>query len=92
MSDIGAITYQSGIAVTLSDTTPSPRVVYAAFYVGVTGDVQITDANGNTFVMPNCQQGTIYPIAATKYWLTNTTASKLIALSAQPYSVIGGPQ
>jgi hypothetical protein len=92
MSDIGAITYQSSIAVTLSDTAPSPRVVYPGFYVGVTGDVQITDANGTKTILKNCQQGTIYPIAATQFWATNTTATNLVALSAQTYSVIGGPQ
>jgi hypothetical protein len=89
MSDIGAITYQNGIPVTLSDTAPSPKVIYAAFYVGVTGDVKITDANGSSYVLKNCQQGTIYPIAATQYWATLTTATNLVALSARPYSVLG---
>ncbi len=89
MSDIGAITYQNGIPVTLSDTAPSPKVKYAAFYVGVTGDVQVTDANGSTFILKNCQAGTTYPIACVQFWATNTTATNLVALGAYPYSVPG---
>jgi hypothetical protein len=89
MSDIGAITYQFSLGATPSDTPPSQKNIYSAFYVGVSGNVQITDAAGNVTVLQNCQQGTIYPIAFTQIWNSNTSATGIVCMVARPYKVMG---
>lgn len=89
MSDIRAVVFESTMAVTLSDTAPSPRFVYSAFYVGTAGNVTITDANGSKVTLVGCLAGTIYPIAAQQFWATGTSAQNLVALSARPYSGVG---
>jgi hypothetical protein len=66
-----------GLAVTPSDAT----VLYAtrALYVGTTGNVTVTDLNGNV-TYANVPAGAILPIQVTKVLSTGTTASNIVAL------------
>lgn len=89
MSDIGAVVFQSTMAVTLSDTAPSPRYIYSGFYVGTAGNVTISDANNNKVTLVGCLAGVIYPIAAQQFWATGTGASNIVALASRPYSGVG---
>ena len=88
MSDIRAVVFENALAATKSDTPPSPLVIYCGFYVGTAGNVQITDANGEKVLFIGCTAGTIYPIACTQIWSTNTSASNIVVLGARPYKVV----
>ena len=83
--------YHIALAISLSDSTtyadpvgavntPTPPFIPDAWYVGVSGDVTIVDMNGNTALLKNCVQGTIYRIRATKFKTTGSTATNLVTL------------
>ena len=74
--------YSSDVVERLVAVTPSNSTVVAfrAFYVGVGGDVAITDLYGATVTFKNMQAGAYYPFACTKIMATNTTATNIIGL------------
>jgi len=88
---INDLPYRTAVAITLSDSTVygdpvgvlgslPANIIPDAWYVGVSGDVTIVDMAGNTTLLKNCVQGTIYKIAATKFKNTGTNATNLVAL------------
>lgn len=65
------------VAVTPNDSTDLQ--VTRALYVGVTGNLNVTMADGQTLVFSNVPVG-IFPIQVQKVLSTSTTASSIIAL------------
>ena len=71
-------TYDKAVAVTKSDSTVLDCM---GFFVGVTGDVNITPKGGSSAVLlKGCVAGTVYPIACNKIMSTSTTATDIVAL------------
>lgn len=66
-----------GVAVTPSDSVVIPMT--RALYVGVGGNVRVTDINDNV-TYANVPSGSILPIQASKVLATGTTASSIVAL------------
>lgn len=65
------------VAITPSDSTEIP--VTRSLYVGGTGNINVTMADGQTLIFSSVPVG-ILPIQVTKVLSTSTTASSLIAL------------
>lgn len=85
MSNILAVTYEAAFTPTQSNTVDDPAGPFAAFYVGVTGDVKVTTLSGQDVVFKNVQQGTGIPVAHRRVWVTGTTASSILSLVSPPY-------
>lgn len=66
-------------AVTQSDTADLPHGNCRALYVGVTGDVKINDAFGNTVVFKAAPVG-VLPVKASRVWDNGTDATDIVAL------------
>jgi hypothetical protein len=84
-SDIGAVTYESGVAVTQSDTAADPAGPFCAFFTGAGGTVKYTDMRGKTVVLTGVAAGVIFPVAFTRIWTSVTTATGLVGFLARPY-------
>ena len=66
-----------GVAVTPSDSVVIPMT--RALYVGVGGNVRVTDINDNV-TYANVPSGSILPVQVSKVFATGTTASSIVAL------------
>jgi hypothetical protein len=66
-----------GVAVTPSDSVVIPMT--RALYVGVGGNVRVTDINDNV-TYANVPSGSILPVQVSRVFATNTTASSIVAL------------
>ena len=66
-----------GVAVTPSDSVVIPMT--RALYVGVGGNVRVTDINGDV-TYANVPAGSILPIQVSRVFATSTTASSIVAL------------
>lgn len=67
-------------AVTKSDSTTYEGIV--GIWVGGTGNIQVTPAGQNDdskVVIESIPAGVFIPLAVSKIWSTNTTATKMIA-------------
>jgi len=64
------------VAVVPSDTVmfPSPSVIY----VGITGNVQVTTAQGDTVIFTNVPAGGVIPVQVDQVLATGTTAANLV--------------
>jgi hypothetical protein len=70
---------QGGVAITPSDSTLyTPRL--RSLYVGTTGDVAVTGADGEDVTFKNVPAGAILPIRCYKVKSTGTTASNIVGL------------
>lgn len=65
------------VSVTPSDATILPTT--RALWIGVTGNVAVVDADGNTVTIPNVPVG-VLPVQVTKVMSTNTTATNILAM------------
>ena len=90
MSDIQAITYLDGVAVTKSDTTNDPAGPFAGFLVTVTGNVSFVTMGGNTIALTSVAANVVIPIACRRINSTNTSAT-VVGLYANPYRVVINP-
>lgn len=65
-----------------AEVTPSDSddltVTARAIYVGTSGDVKLTTANGQTATFVNAYG--ILPVTADRVWATGTTATNIVAL------------
>lgn len=63
---------------TNSDTNylPTPSVIY----VGVTGNVKVTTAQGDDTVFVAVPAGSVIPVQVVRVWATGTTASSLLRI------------
>jgi len=74
------VSAHSAAVVTPSDSVDIP--VTRALYVGVGGNIQVTMADDeNTIVFVVVVDGSILPIQVSRVWVTNTTATNIIALN-----------
>lgn len=71
------VSAHGAVAVTESDSTVIPET--RALYVGTTGNLNVTMADGQTVLFTAVPVG-IFPIQVTKVLSTSTTASTIIAL------------
>jgi len=68
---------EGAAAVTPSDTvTFAPSVVY----VGGTGNVKVTCANGDVVTFTNIQGGGVIPVRVKQVFATDTTATTLVRI------------
>ena len=70
----------AAIAVTTSDSTNLSLGFTRGIYVGGSGDVAVTMADGNTVTFKSLAAGIIHPICVTRIWSTGTTATNIVAL------------
>ena len=55
---------------------PTPSVIY----VGVTGDVKVTTAQGDDTVFVAVPAGQVVPVQVIRVWATGTTASSMLRI------------
>ena len=65
--------------VTLADAD-LPVLGARALYVGGTGNVRVTTAQGDDVLFSAVPTGFILPVSVNRVWLTNTTATLIVAL------------
>lgn len=65
-------------AITKSDTAnlATPSVVY----VGGTGNVKVTTAQGDTVTFVGVPAGFVIPVQVLRVWSTDTTATNMVAI------------
>ena len=74
---------QDAFAVTTSDSVDQ---YFRSLYIGggsagtTPGDVQVTTLGGTTVVFKNVPIGFVLPIAGSRIWATNTTATLIVGL------------
>jgi hypothetical protein len=68
------------VAITTDDSTDLVRRPTDGLLVGVSGDVKITDAAGNTTIWPSLAAGIVHPINAVRIFSTDTTATGIRAI------------
>lgn len=68
----GATTFTNSDTVNL----PSPSVIY----VGVTGDVKVTTAQGDDTVFVAVPAGVVIPVQVIRVWATGTNATSLLRI------------
>jgi hypothetical protein len=63
---------------TNSDTRnlPNPSIVY----VGTSGNVKVTTAQGDEVVFSNVPSGSVIPVQVIRVWATTTTATNLLRI------------
>jgi len=71
------VSAHGAVAITPSDATIIP--VTRAIYVGVTGDINVRMADGQTIVFTSVPVG-IFPIQVDQVLNTSTTATNMVAL------------
>ena len=71
--------YPAGaFAITTSDSVNLRNV--AVVYVGVSGNIQVTTANGDIVTFSNLNAGSVLPVQVLRVWATNTTATNLVGI------------
>lgn len=68
----GAATFANSDTVNL----PSPSVIY----VGTSGNVKVTTAQGDDVVFANVPSGSVIPVQVIRVWSTLTTATNLLRI------------
>ena len=65
-------------AVTTSDTVNllNPSVIY----VGATGNIQVTTANGDIVTFTGVPSGSVLPVQVIRVWATLTTATNMVRI------------
>ncbi len=69
---------QGAVVITPNDATDI--AVTKGLYLGATGDIHVTLKDGTTVTFTALSGGLIHPIAATRIWLTGTTATNILAV------------
>ena len=77
--NINDITATDAALVTRSDSADLPRSSLS-LYIGGAGNVRVTTVQGTDIVFTAVPVGTVLPIQARRVWLTNTTATLIVAL------------
>ena len=65
-------------SITTSDTVNLPYV--SVVYVGGTGSVKVTTAQGDTTTFVGLPTGSVIPVQVLRVWATGTTATNLIGI------------
>lgn len=69
-----------GVAVVPDDNNDLPHGVTAGLYVGQSGRVTVTLADGSVVTFVNLASGGIHPIAAKRVHATDTDAQNIVAV------------
>lgn len=69
---------EDAAAVTPSDSADLPQ--FSVIYVGVTGTVKVTTAQGTDVTFKGVAAGTVIPVRARRVWSTGTTATDMVAI------------
>ena len=69
----------SGVSVTPNDSTSLSKVT-RGIYLGGSGDVVVTMADGMDVTFKSLAAGVIHPISVTKVKATGTTATNIVAV------------
>jgi hypothetical protein len=69
---------QECVAITPADSDLSAQM--RALYIGGSGNVRITDPQGNVVTFVGAVAGTVLPVMAKRVWATGTTATNIIGL------------
>jgi hypothetical protein len=69
---------QQLVAITLADTDLTAPV--RGFYVGGSGNLKVTDPQGNAVTLVGVQAGMYYPIMVKRFWSTGSTATNIVGL------------
>lgn len=75
---VRVLPYDEAIAVVTDDAGAFP--VTQALYIGGAGNLRVLTANGEDVTFNGVLAGTIYPLAVTRIWATNTTATNIVRL------------
>lgn len=71
--------YPAGAAaITPSDTINLANV--SVVYVGVTGNVKVTTANGDVVTFTGVLAGSVIPVQVLRVWSTGTTATTMVGI------------
>jgi hypothetical protein len=81
MSDIRAVSYQGGAAVTQSDSAADPNGPFAALSATGAGNAKVTCVDGSTITIA-IAVGIPFPIEVTRVWSTGTAATGIVGLIA----------
>lgn len=65
-------------SITPSDTIDLPQV--SVVFVGVSGNVKVTTAQGSDVTFTGVNAGTVLPVQVRRVWSTGTTATSLTAV------------
>lgn len=65
-------------SITPSDTINLPQV--SVVFVGVSGNVKVTTAQGSDVTFTGVNAGTVLPVQVRRVWSTGTTATSLTAI------------
>ena len=68
----------SAFAITPNNSADLANV--AVVYVGGSGNVLVTTAQGDDVIFSNLLAGTVIPVQVMKVWSTSTTATNLIGI------------
>lgn len=71
------------ISLNMKDIVPNDSTIFEStkgLYVGVSGDVKIDTADGDTITLKNLASGVIHPISVIKVHSTETTATDILAV------------
>ena len=69
---------EDAAAVTPSDTADLPQ--FSVIYVGGSGAVNVTTAQGTAVTFSGLNAGTVLPVRGRRVWATGTTATLLTAV------------
>jgi len=67
-------------AITPSDTVNLTRGITRGLYVGVSGDVKVDLANGDTVTFVSLIGGIIHPLRVIRVYTTDTTATSILGV------------
>jgi len=65
-------------SVTPSDSVEIP--ITRSLYIGTSGNLKVTMADGQEITFLNLVAGTIFPVQVIKVWSTSTTVTSIVAL------------
>ena len=86
MSTILAVTYDSAVAVSASDSVADPAGPFAGFYTGTGGDISVAlEKTGATVVFASTAPGTIVTVPIARVNSTGTAATSILGLQALPF-------
>ena len=78
MLDARIIPAEKATAITANDSTTFAPT--RGVYVGGSGDLKVTMANGSDVTFTSLSAGVIHPISCIRMYSTGTTATNLVAL------------
>jgi hypothetical protein len=79
-TEVANASARKATAVTPNDTTNLSGGATKGLYVGVTGNVVVTMADGTDATFTNLSSGAIHPISVLKVKATGTTATNILAV------------